>query len=122
MFIGMPKIVKPLTALQVNKITKVGWTAVGGAPGLLLQVGQPAQPGGAIPRSWILRIRIAEKRQVVGLGSYPQVSLASAREEATKLTLEAKQGVNLSQRKKAQHSAAPCWLLHRETGPSGNAP
>jgi integrase len=105
MFIGMPRIVKPLTALQVNKITQVGWTAVGGAPGLLLQVGQPAQPGGAIPRSWILRIRIAEKRQVVGLGSYPQVSLASAREEATKLTLDAKQGVNLSQRKKAQRSA-----------------
>ncbi len=101
----MPKIVKPLTALQVNKITQVGWTAVGGASGLLLQVGQPAQPNGVIPRSWILRIRIAEKRQVIGLGSYPQVSLASAREEATKLTLEAKQGVNLSQRKKAQRSA-----------------
>ena len=105
MFIGMPKIVKPLTALQVNKIAQVGWTAVGGAPGLLLQVGKPAHPDGAIPRSWILRIRTAEKRQVVGLGSYPLVSLASAREQAAKLILEAKQGVNLAQRKKSQRSA-----------------
>jgi len=106
MFIGMPKIVKPLSALQVNKLTKVGWTAVGGAPGLLLQVGEPVQVGSPTPRSWILRIRAAGKRQIIGLGSYPQVSLASAREHATKLAMDAKQGVNLSQRKKAQRSAA----------------
>lgn len=101
----MPKIVKPLSALQVNKIAKVGWTAVGGAPGLLLQVGEPTVSGATTPRSWILRIRIAGKRQIVGLGSYPQVSLALAREQATRLSLEAKQGVNLVQRKKAQRSA-----------------
>ena len=111
MFIGMPKIVKPLSALQVNKLTKVGWTAVGGAPGLLLQIGKPVQVGSHTPRSWILRIRAAGKRQVIGLGSYPQVSLAFAREQATKLTLDAKQGVKLSQRKKAQRRAA----IHAES-------
>ena len=111
----MPKIAKPLTALQVNKITKVGWTAVGGVPGLLLQVGEPVQPGAAIPRSWILRIRIAGKRQPVGLGSYPQVTLASAREQAAKLALEAKQGVNLVQRKKAQRSAVMAAASRNKT-------
>jgi len=115
MFLGMPKIAKPLTALQVNKITKVGWTAVGGVPGLLLQVGEPVQAGAAIPRSWILRIRIAGKRQPVGLGSYPQVTLASAREQAAKLALEAKQGVNLVQRKKAQRSAVMAAASRNKT-------
>ena len=101
----MPKIVKPLTAMEVAKITKVGWTAVGGVPGLLLQIGEPVQKGSSTPRSWILRIRIAAKRHPIGLGSYPQVTLAKAREQANKLCLEARQGVNLIERKKVQRSA-----------------
>ena len=101
----MPKIVTPLSDLQVRRITRVGWHAVGGVAGLLLQVRKPEKVGSQMPRSWILRVKVGDQRQPIGLGSYPQVSLAIAREQAAKLSIEAKQGVNLKAKKTAQRSA-----------------
>ncbi|CAN1538493.1 XerC Integrase [Burkholderiaceae bacterium] len=101
----MPKIAKPLTDLQVRRITRVGWHAVGGVAGLLLQVRNPAKEGAQIPRSWILRVKVGDQRQPIGLGPYPQVSLSEAREHAKKLVVEAKQGVNLKTKKRAERSA-----------------
>ncbi len=101
----MPKIAKELTAIEVKRLNRPGWHAVGGVPGLLLQIRPPAKPGAILPRSWILRLRVAGKRQPIGLGSYPQLTLAEAREQARKLTLEAKGGVNLVARKRAERSA-----------------
>lgn len=101
----MPKIAKPLSDLQVRRITRVGWHAVGGVAGLLLQVRKPTNEGAQMPRSWILRIKVGEQRQPIGLGSYPQVSLAAAREQAAKLVIEAKQGVNLKAKKRALRSS-----------------
>ena len=101
----MPKIAKPLSDLQVRRITRVGWHAVGGVAGLLLQVRKPTKEGAQMPRSWILRIKVGEQRQPIGLGSYPQVSLAGAREQAGKLALEAKQGVNLKAKKRSERSS-----------------
>jgi len=105
MYIGMPKIAKELSALEVKRLTRPGWHAVGGVAGLLLQIREPAREGAPLPRSWILRLRVAGERQLIGLGSYPQVSLAEAREQAKKFCLEAKGGVNLLARKRAQRSA-----------------
>lgn len=102
---GMPKIARELTALEVKRINKPGWHAVGGVAGLLLQVKPPAREGASISRSWILRVQVAGQRQPVGLGAFPQVSLAEAREQARKLASEAKGGVNLLARKRAQRSA-----------------
>jgi hypothetical protein len=34
----MPKVIKPLSAIAVSKITTPGWHAVGGVSGLALQV------------------------------------------------------------------------------------
>jgi integrase len=101
----MPKIVTPLSDLQVRRITRVGWHAVGGVAGLLLQVRKPKKDGAQIPRSWILRVKVGDQRQPIGLGSYPQVSLAVAREQAAKHVMEAKQGVNLKAKKRAQRSS-----------------
>ena len=101
----MPKIAKPLNDLQVRRLTRVGWHAVGGVAGLLLQIRKPAKDGAPPPRSWILRIKIGDQRQPIGLGSYPQVSLAIAREQAAKLVIDARQGVNLVAKKRAQRSA-----------------
>ena len=103
--VSMPKIVTPLSDLQVRRITRVGWHAVGGVAGLLLQVRKPKKVGSQTPRSWILRVKVGDQRQPIGLGSYPQVSLAVAREQAAKLSIEAKQGVNLKAKKTAQRSA-----------------
>ena len=105
MFIGMPKIAKILTAIEVKRITKVGWHAVGGVAGLLLQVREPAKASSPIPRSWILRVRIGEERKAIGLGPYPQVSLSEAREHAKKLVVDARKGVNLVTRKRTERSA-----------------
>ena len=101
----MPKIAKPLNDLQVRRLTRVGWHAVGGVAGLLLQIRKPAKEGAQLSRSWILRVMVGDQRQPIGLGSYPQVSLASAREQAAKLVIEARQGVNLVAQKRAQRSA-----------------
>ena len=101
----MPKIAKQLSDLQVRRITRVGWHAVGGVAGLLLQVRKPSKEGAQAPRSWILRVKVGEERQPIGLGSYPQVSLAVAREQAAKLVLDARQGINLKVQRQQQRSA-----------------
>lgn len=101
----MPNIAKELSALEVKRLIHPGWHAVGGVAGLLLQVRPASREGSPPSRSWILRLRVAGQRQPIGLGSYPLVSLADAREQARKLSLEAKGGVNLLTRKRAQRSA-----------------
>jgi len=101
----MPKIANPLNDLQVRRITRVGWHAVGGVAGLLLQVRKPAQEDAQIPRSWILRVKVGNDRQPIGLGPYPQVSLADARERAKKLVVEAKLGIDLKAKKRTERSA-----------------
>lgn len=75
-FQKMPKIAKELSAIEVKRIIQQGFYPVGGVAGLMLQVAK----GGS--RSWILRARIGEKRRDIGLGGYPEVSLALARDRA----------------------------------------
>lgn len=105
MYIGMPKIAKELTALEVKRLTRPGWHAVGGVAGLLLQVTEPRLSGTPTPRSWILRYRHGGKREVVGLGPYPQISLADARELARKLSLDIRAGINPAVKKREERSA-----------------
>lgn len=101
----LPKIAKELTAIQVKRLIKTGMHAVGGVPGLLLQVRNPA--GSALPasRSWILRTRLGSERINMGLGPYPTVGLAEAREMARKKLLECRDGINPIQKRKAERSA-----------------
>ena len=100
----MPKIAKALSAKEVNSIKRVGWHAVGGVAGLLLQVRDSESAGGQ-SRSWILRTRIGTKRQPIGLGSYPQKSLAEARESAKQALLAIEQGINPIDQKRKLKSA-----------------
>lgn len=69
-----------LTARRVDTITEPGKYHDGGGAGLFLRV----WPSGS--RQWVQRITICGKRQEIGLGSPPAVSLAAAR----KLALENK--------------------------------
>jgi integrase len=72
----MPKVAKELTPLAVSKIKGTGWHAVGHVSGLGLKVA----PSGS--RAWVLRTTVAGKRREFGLGGFPTISLASARERA----------------------------------------
>lgn len=71
----MAKIAKELTAMAVSKLKAEGAYAVGGVPGLQLQILGAS-------RAWVLRFVLNDKRRRMGLGSYPAVSLAEARDRA----------------------------------------
>jgi integrase len=59
----------------VSRLRNEGLHAVGGVAGLYLQVkGQS--------RTWILRATVGSKRRDMGLGAYPTVTLAQARDKA----------------------------------------
>jgi len=94
----MPKKAKELTAIEIKKITKRGHHAVGGVAGLLLQV----NPTGT--RSWILRASIGTMRRDIGLGGYPDTSLATARDNARDLRKKIKQGIDPIEEQRATNN------------------
>lgn len=71
----MAKIAKELTAMAVSRLKEDGAYAVGGVPGLQLQILGAS-------RVWVLRFVLHGKRRRMGLGSFPAVSLAEARDQA----------------------------------------
>lgn len=95
----MPKIVKELSALDVRRIQKPGRHAVGYISGLMLVV----KDSGA--KSWILRTVIGGKRRNIGLGSYPEISLADARESAREMKKKIRQGIDPVEERKATQRA-----------------
>lgn len=82
----MPKKAKELGPLDVKRLVEPGLHAVGGVAGLHLQI----LPSGG--RSWVLRIVIGGKRREVGLGGFPDVPLALAREKAREVREAVQQG------------------------------
>jgi len=95
------KVVEQLGVKQVDKLAKtVGRHAVGGVRGLCLCV------TGDNARSWLLRVKIGDKRREIGLGSYEDVSLAKAREKARELREQVVDGVDpLEERDRARAQA-----------------
>ncbi|MES1938931.1 phage integrase [Salinisphaera sp. T5B8] len=69
--------------------------AVGGVAGLLLQVSK----SGA--RSWILRATVGSRRRDIGLGGFPDVTLAQAREKARVTRGKIDQGFDPIEERKA---------------------
>lgn len=67
---------KELGALAVSQINRRGINFVGGVTGLGLNVTKSGS------RSWILRYQAGGKRKDMGLGGYPDVTLAQAKERA----------------------------------------
>lgn len=72
----MPRIARELAALEVGRLKMPGFHPVGGVPGLAMQISATGA------RSWVLRITIGAKRRDMGLGPFPGVTLAQAREKA----------------------------------------
>lgn len=84
----MPKKARELAPIEVQRLTKPGMHTVGGVAGLYLQV----LPTGA--RSWILRVMVAGKRRDMGLGGFPDVTLAMAREKAREARATIEKGID----------------------------
>jgi integrase len=95
----MPKKARELSALEVGRLKEPGRYPVGGVAGLCLKIA----PSGA--RSWVLRIAIGGKRRDAGLGGFPDVPLAMAREKARRAREEVEQGVDPIAQRAAAHSA-----------------
>jgi integrase len=110
----MPKRNPELNALQVKRLPP-GTHFVGGVGGLTLQVGDRAPDAHQSPASWILRVYVAGVRRNIGLGSYPEISLAEARERAKAIKDQAKVGVDPIRQKAAQKAAARQELAKAKT-------
>ena len=101
----MPKRAKELGPLDIKRAAHSGdrdrneWQAVGGVSGLLLQI----TPNGA--KSWLLRTMIGGQRRSLGLGPYPEVSLAAARDKAREAKAKIDQGLDPLEEKKAARAA-----------------
>ncbi|MBI5780742.1 MAG: integrase arm-type DNA-binding domain-containing protein [Rhodocyclales bacterium] len=96
----MPKKLKELSALAVSRLKTDGRHAVGGVDGLHLRIAGAS-------RSWVLRVAIGTRRRDIGLGSYPEVSLAEAREKARAMRQKIREGIDpIEERKAAKARAA----------------
>jgi integrase len=95
----MPKIAKPLTAIEVKRLTEPGMHAVGTVPGLQLVIGKTGSA------SWILRTKVGGSRKDIGLGSYPAVTLAGAWQKAREALQSIKDGTDPVAERKVKRGA-----------------
>ena len=84
----MPKKARELSAKEVRDLSQPGFYSVGGVAGLHLQIKTENA------KSWILRVKIGSKRRDVGLGGFPDVTLAQAREKAREYKEQIRQGID----------------------------
>lgn len=93
----MPKKARELSAIEVKRLWLPGVHAVGGVAGLQLRI---TDTGAA---SWVLRAVVAGKRRDIGLGGYPDVTLAQARERAREAREKIFKGIDpVAERKRLQ--------------------
>ncbi|MBL9062743.1 site-specific integrase [Tabrizicola sp.] len=96
----MPKVAAELGPLDVKRLAHPGeksnvMVPVGGVAGLYLQL----TPKGG--RTWILRMQVGGRRRDIGLGGYPSVTLAQAREKAREARDKVERGVDPVEERKA---------------------
>lgn len=110
----MPKLARELGALAVSKLSAPGLHFVGGVAGLAMQI---TSGGGS--RTWILRARIGGRRRDMGLGPYPEVTLARAHEKARAARDLIRAGTDPIERQReaqsALRAAAAAALTFKET-------
>jgi integrase len=114
----MPKKAKELSALSVAKIKGNGRHAVGGVNGLHLRIVNDS-------RAWVLRVVVGQRfdengkqqlhRRDIGLGSYPEVSLAEARAKAHEMKAQIRNGNDPIQQKQDQLQALRIQRLRNRT-------
>lgn len=97
----MPKKAEELKPIQIKRLVErpqIGFHSVGGVAGLALQIRSKSAA------SWILRTKVGVKRRDIGLGGYPDITLAKARELAREAKEKIKNGIDPVLEKKANKS------------------
>jgi len=99
----MPKKAKELSAIAISKLKHEGRHAVGGVDGLYFRIAGNS-------RAWVLRVAVGTRtnsdgnavvhRRDLGLGSYPEISLAEARDIARELRKQVRNGIDPLEQKK----------------------
>lgn len=102
----MPKIAKALTSIEVKRLNEAGLHSVGTVAGLGLNISASGS------RSWILRYKKGSTRHELGLGSYPEVTLATAHERARAAKDSIKNGKDPIQERKEKRAIIE-WTFKR---------
>ena len=102
----MPIVARALKALEVSRLITRGLHMVGTVAGLGLSVSKTGS------RSWILRTKIGARRCDIGLGSYPEISLAKAHERARAAKDDIRNGTDPIAERRAK-SATVEWTFER---------
>ncbi len=102
----MPRVAKPLTAIEVKRLTVPGLHAVGTVAGLNLLV----KANGS--RSWVLRTKIGTRRAELGLGGYPTVLLAQAIDVARTTLAKIKDGIDPAAARRANRKTVE-WTFEK---------
>ena len=100
----MPRVARELSPIEVRRLEHPGKGRnvvfpVGGVSGLGLQI----TPSGA--RTWLLRVSVGSRRREIGLGGFPDVTLAQARERAREAKDAIRQGIDPVEQRKAARAA-----------------
>jgi integrase len=100
----MPKVAAEMSAIEVRNLSHPSGKgnalfAVGGVTGLYMQI----TPSGG--RSWILRTTVGKARRDIGLGGFPTVTLAQARDKAREARDKIERGVDPVAERQAMKAA-----------------
>lgn len=100
----MPRVAREMRPAEIKRLVcryddKPTLYPVGGIAGLHMQV----TPTGA--KSWAVRLTVNGKRRWMGLGSYPEISMADARDRARQVKQMARDGIDPIEKRRAMRSA-----------------
>ena len=84
----MPVKVKEMSSTELRRLNEPGKYSVGGVPGLQIEVKDTGS------KSWVLRTMVGSVRRNIGLGGFPEVPLAQAREKAREMKEMIRKGVD----------------------------
>lgn len=79
---------KELSPLEISRLASAGYHHVGGVAGLVLQISSRGT------KSWLLRVMVGGKRREIGLGGFPDVTVAGAREAAREFRKQISTGID----------------------------
>lgn len=95
----MARRTKDFSPLEISRLTETGYHHVGNVSGLVLQISKAGH------KSWLLRVMVGGKRREIGLGPYPSVTLAGAKEAARVLREKIAAGIDPVAERQAARSA-----------------